>query len=259
MRYPGAKNKLCPFILEKIDLTNQKEFADVFVGGGSILLAIAKKYPNIKLYANDKDKWIYSFWKVICEESEDTLKKLFDLIDQKPTIDLFYHLRQKETDDLVELAYKAIFFNRTCFSGILKADPIGGKEQKSKYKIDCRYNNKKIKQKIIECRRLLFGRTTVSNEDFSDFIKKTNCVMYIDPPYFKVGKGLYTEYMVEEQHVQLAEILQSKDDWVLSYDDCSKIKRLYSNNKIINLNADYCIRGKKERWNNKNELLILKK
>lgn len=257
MRYPGAKNKLAPFILEKLNL-DQQQFADVFVGGGSILLSVAELKPNIKLLANDKDVWIFSFWKIIAEENEETLTKLLNLIDQKPTIDLFYSLRESKSNDIVDLAYKAIFFNRTCFSGILKSDPIGGKEQNSKYKIDCRYNAKKIKEKILKCRELLFGRTKIYNLDFSDFISQIDCPMYIDPPYYKAGKSLYIEYMNDYQHKQLSDLLQSKSDWVLSYDDCIEIKNLYSSNTILNLKTDYCISGKKETWNSKNELLIIK-
>ena len=60
-RYPGSKNKLLPVLMEHIDSTmvGQDSFTDVFVGGGSVLLEVAQKYPNIKLYANDKNYWVY--------------------------------------------------------------------------------------------------------------------------------------------------------------------------------------------------------
>ena len=63
MRYPGSKAKLMKALMPHIDIMmlNRGEFCDAFIGGGSVLLEVADKYPKIKLYANDKDKWIYSF------------------------------------------------------------------------------------------------------------------------------------------------------------------------------------------------------
>ena len=63
----------------------------------------------------------------------------------------FYKLKEESTTDKLKCAYKAIFLNRTTFSGIFKSGPIGGKDQISKYPIDCRYNAIKIKKKIIAC------------------------------------------------------------------------------------------------------------
>ena len=66
-RYPGAKNKLLPLLMAHIKqiLDQQNSFSDVFVGGGSVLLEVATKYPNIQLFANDKDRGVYCFWKIV--------------------------------------------------------------------------------------------------------------------------------------------------------------------------------------------------
>jgi len=119
-RYPGSKNKMLPILMEHIDkmMAGRNEFCDVFVGGGSVLLEIAKKYPSIQLYANDKDINISSFWEVVA--SVDSLKmfELFDLLEAKPSLVLFYKLRETPANNIVDRAYRAIFFNRTTFSGI---------------------------------------------------------------------------------------------------------------------------------------------
>ena len=260
-RYPGSKNKMLPVLIEYLDplIQHNSSFLDVFVGGGSVLLEIATRYPNINLYANDKNYWIYCFWKIVSDTDSDKLYALLDLIDNQPNLDLFYKLRAEFTSDDIECAYRAVFFNRTTFSGIFSSGPIGGKEQKSKYKIDCRYNAKKLKDKIVKCHKLLVGRTSVTNFDFSYLSELTeeNIPAYLDPPYFEAGKKLYPEYMVEEEHNNLQNILSTRNNWVLSYDDCPQIRSLYQNNKIIDLSARYCINGKKETWENKNELIIL--
>lgn len=259
-RYPGAKNKYLPILMEYIDplLKEQKSFIDVFVGGGSVLLEVAKKYPDAQLYANDMDYWMYCFWNIVAGQDKSKLDELLELINIQPTLELFYKLREEESIDDIACAYRAVFFNRTTFSGILNSGPIGGKGQKSKYKVDCRYNSKKIRQKILNCNSLLSGRTTVTNSDFNSlhpFIN-TNIPAYCDPPYYIAGDSLYRERMSPQQHFVLRNILDIRNNWVLSYDDCPTIRAHYSNKSIIDLSARYCINGKKSTWQNKNELII---
>lgn len=260
-RYPGAKNKMLPILMEHLDplIKNQSEFVDVFVGGGSVLLEVAQTYPNIILHANDKDYWMASFWKIV--SGSDTVKflDLLNLVDAKPTLELFYKLREELPKNDVEAAYRAIFFNRTTFSGIFYSGPIGGKDQKSAYTIDCRYNSKKLRSKILKCRELLINRTIVYNKDFSelDVLTQKDIPAYLDPPYYNKGDSLYIQKMSHNDHESLSAILLNRKNWVLSYDDCIEIKNLYKSNNIIDLAARYCINGKKSAWEHKNELVIL--
>ena len=261
-RYPGAKAKLLQYINPYIDslINNATDFADVFVGGGSVLLDVATRYPNIILHANDKDKTIYSFWKIVAGNDINKLDTLLDLMSVQPTIELFNKLRNDpSTLTDVDLAYRGIFFNRTTFSGIAYSGPIGGKSQSGKYKVDCRYNFKKLKDRILKANKLLSGRTNVTNDDFIDFniLKNTTIPVYLDPPYFKAGDSLYLEKMNYANHKQLADLLKVRPNWILSYDSCPEIIDLYKYNKIIDLAARYCINGKKENWKNKNELIIM--
>lgn len=261
MRYPGAKNRLLPVLMEHLDqmIGDQKHFADVFVGGGSVLLEVARKYPKLNLYANDKDYWMYCFWKVVADSDTKKLDELLKLMASHPTLELFYKLREEVTTDEIRCAYKAIFFNRTTFSGILYSGPIGGKDQKSKYTVDCRYNYDKLKKKILECHNLLIGRTIVDNQDASTFItiNGPDCSLYLDPPYYIKGDILYIEKMSEDDHKHLAQLLSSRKNWVLSYDDCPEIRELYKDQQVVDLSARYCINGKKDNWEHKNELVIL--
>jgi DNA adenine methylase len=258
-RYPGGKNKYLPILMKYIEpiLIGQDNFTDLFVGGGSVLLEVAKKYPNIKIYANDKNYWIYCFWKVISDTDDTFFHKLMNLIEFAPTLIRFNDLRQCSSLDEVKNAYKAIFFNRTTFSGILNSGPIGGKTQSSKYSINCRYNIKTLRKQLAECRELLVERTIVSNLNFADHLQlQTNNPIYLDPPYFKMGKYLYTEYMKNEEHLELYNFLKNRKNWVLSYDDCDEIRSMYTNFNIVDMQGAYSIVGKKTTWNKKNELII---
>lgn len=260
-RYPGGKGKMLPVLMEYIDsiLKDGNSFCDAFVGGGSVALEVANKYPKSSIFLNDKDYNIYCFWKIIADSDINKLNELLQLMTEQPTIELFYKLRGTPANSDVESAYRGIFFNRTTFSGIAYSGPIGGKDQNSKYTVDCRYNFKKLKEKMLKCNKLLSGRTVVSNEDFSTYslYSDASAVLYCDPPYFQKGDILYVQKMNDEQHKILSGLLNKRSNWILSYDDCPEIRDLYKSNKIIDFAVRYSINGEKSSWQNKNELIIL--
>jgi DNA adenine methylase len=148
--------------------------------------------------------------------------------------------------------------NRTAYNGIMSATPIGGKQQNGKFKIDSHYNFTKLKEMILECNRLLDGRTVVTCKDFQEVLSAPleDTAIYLDPPYIVKGNGLYGYDMSNQDHCDLAAILKDLDNWVLSYDDCDFTRCLYSPEKISEIPVRYCNRN---NWILKNELLITRK
>jgi DNA adenine methylase len=267
-RYPGGKTKLLDILMEHLSplLKKSDSFCDAFIGGGSVSLKVAEEFPKYNLYLNDKDAYISKFWTVISHPSSDQTVELLKRMEEVPTIQQFYKLSEERCITDVDYSYKAIYFNRTSFSGIVKfnsdgtirSNPIGGKNQNSKWKVDCRYNYPKLKEKILKCRELLVGRTTVSNLDINSFIAPTDSVIYYDPPYLKKGKELYNKWMLPDEHKLMSDkIKKLPNKWIMSYDDCPEIREWYKDYKIIDLAARYSIDGSKNNWKNKNELLIL--
>lgn len=260
-RYPGGKGKFLPVLSNYLDklLIGSSQFADVFVGGGSVLLDIAKRHPKMQLFANDKNYWIYCFWNIVAGTDFTKLEALLNDVAHPVTLEQFYKLREEPPIDDIGAAYRAIFFNRTTFSGIVHSGPIGGKDQNGKYTVNCRYNAKKLKEKILICNKLLAGRTIIENKDFSEYspLNKTDMVAYLDPPYVKAGKALYSEYMNKLEHEILGKILLNRKKWILSYDDSDMIREIYSNCSIYDTSGNYSINGVKTHWSKKNELIII--
>lgn len=261
-RYPGGKTKIAnlitEFIYPKFISSGSNSFYEPFIGGGSVSCKIAKDFPNCMFFVNDKNEYLYSFWKLFEENNEDKFKKLYELLEVIPTTELFQKLRNTLPQTDVEKAYYSIFFNRTTFSGIYSAGPIGGVEQKSKWTVDCRYNFKSMFSKIEQMRELFKNRLFVSNLDVKEFLQAVNpnAIMYLDPPYYVKGKMLYENYMLEKEHIAMAEELKKRTNWVLSYDICKEIDLLYEFAKKTPLNMRYSINGKKENWIKKDEYMI---
>jgi DNA adenine methylase len=143
------------------------------------------------------------------------------------------------------LGFSAFFLNRTNRSGIIEgAGPIGGYDQKSKWKIDVRL----VKQKQVENIRALSrfsGQIKVTNLDALEYLHKAinveNSLVYLDPPYFVKGHKLYKNFYQPDDHIKIADELKRrrKSKWVVSYDDVPEIRNAYTSFSPITYLLNY--------------------
>ena len=201
-------------------------------GGGSDLLHVAREYPQVALYANDLDKGIASLWEVIAGPDGD-VEALEGLVRAaKPTVVLREEIKRWDTDDAVELAFQCVLVNRTSYSGIYNAGPLGGREQR-KTKIGDRWNPERLVGEMRKARALLRGRLRVASMEAVAYLtamteEDPGGLFYLDPPYIQQGWQLYREIMTKGDHERLAAQLRRVPNWVLSYDLCPEVERLYS-------------------------------
>jgi len=246
LRYPGGKTFLFPFfdrMIKKNRLYNVT-YVEPFAGGAGAALALLFLEKVDKIVINDLDRAIYSFWKSAIFDSNEFVKK----IHSTPVTIKEWH-RQKATycnpkSKQFDLGFSTFFLNRTNRSGILNGGPIGGMKQKGKWKIDARFNKKKLADKIYEL-SLYKNRISVFNKDglqlIHDYLNKINTFIYLDPPYYEKGAALYLNHYKKNDHEILAEQLNQNVNafWLLTYDNKKEIKSLYQDRKIINYSLNY--------------------
>ena len=59
----------------------------------------------------------------------------------------------------------------------------------------------------------------------------TKSLVYLDPPYYVKGAGLYRNFYRHEDHAQIARLLGSvrfRRPWVVSYDNADEIRVMYT-------------------------------
>ena len=66
LKYPGAKNRLAPWIVSHIP--QHKVYCEPFLGSGAVFL---NKEPAYNEILNDIDDDIYNFFKIVREQSEE--------------------------------------------------------------------------------------------------------------------------------------------------------------------------------------------
>lgn len=248
LRYPGGKIKLVPFFKKLIEenLLRGTTYIEPFAGGANVALSLLiEKYVS-KIIINDIDKSIFAFWSSILHQTDAFISKIHDC-----NISLEEWKKQKEilnhpTDySELDLGFAAFFLNRTNFSGVIKAGPIGGFSQKGTYKLDARFNKQNLIAKIKLIAAYKKDITVTCQDALSivdSLVNKTNCLIYLDPPYYMQGKRLYMNFYQHENHAQLADhIKELKMPLIITYDNVAPIKELYQNLEtkefIINYSA----------------------
>ena len=81
-----------------------------------------------------------------------------------------------------------------------------------------------------------------------DTLLPSNSLIYLDPPYYVKGQGLYRNFYNHDDHVQIREALDKvQTKWIVSYDNCSEIKEIYSgylqDDYELNYSAYYKTKG----------------
>ncbi|WP_117140452.1 DNA adenine methylase [Pseudomonas amygdali] len=238
LRYPGGKGKFSHFIKDVVEENQLLDghYVEPYAGGAGVALELLFHEYASKIHINDIDPAIYTFWNAAVFQTEELCKKIYDT---EVTMDN-WHLSRKILNNIedyssIEIAAATFFLNRTNRSGILKAGVIGGIAQSGKWKLDERFNKTDLIRRI-ELIGRYSNRIHVYNLDavtlLEDVVptlpKKT--LVYLDPPYYIKGSGLYRNFYEHDDHVRIEKALQCvTKPWIVSYDNVDKIKQIYKN------------------------------
>jgi DNA adenine methylase len=239
LRYPGSKARIAELIagLLEQNLFVGRHLYEPFAGGSAVSLGLLANDFIPSATWVERDPMIYAFWKMVKDNPEALIRRM---MNGKVTLMAWHRMRPlREIDkptrvNLADLGYAGLFFNRTCFSGIIGAGPIGGMTQSSStYKIDCRFNKKQIAASIRGCSDLL-KRVEVIFGDGIAFLQKKclemppHSFVYIDPPYVTNGHKLYRYYFDTTEHETLGDTINDlRVPWLMSYDNNDLIRNIY--------------------------------
>ena len=264
LRYPGAKSKLVPYIQNLIQSENLIGCTFYEAYGGSAAVSFGLLENNIVNHVkiNELDPLIYNFWLCVMQYTDDLIQMIDNTEITMENWTEFSHYRDANYlvgKSPVQIGFAGLFLNRTNFSGILNASPLGGKLQSSPYKIDCRFNKEKIIQSIRELSQFS-NRIDLFNMDALDFLRQEtrykrnrSIFVYIDPPYYEKGPSLYRYFYKTDMHRALAKYIKNKVyPWLISYDNSIEIKKMYCRKQQQSIYLDYSVNTKRTE----KELLI---
>lgn len=238
LRYPGGKSRFAPFIARVMDSNSIAggHYLEPYAGGAGVALELLFHGVASHVHINDLDPAIFDFWESVIRQPEAMLKLLHDT---PINMDQWYHWRSVLRGEInvaqVERGFATLFMNRTNRSGVLKGGVIGGLAQSGDYKLDARFK-KDVLAKRIEKIAQHAASISVYNEDALALLKRcreflpVKSLIYLDPPYYVKGQGLYRNFYEHEDHAAIAKLLNSSRfsrRWVVSYDNVAEIQQMY--------------------------------
>lgn len=239
LRYPGGKARFAPLIAGVIadnDLTGG-HYLEPYAGGAGVALCLLVDGVVEHVHINDADPAIADFWRAATQQSD----QLVAMVASEPIdMDAWHHWRGVMLGNVpgsdLERGFATLFMNRTNRSGILKGGVIGGKAQSGDYKISARFMRDELCLRLDRIRIHAAG-IHVYEEDAHKLLLRCHqflpakSLVYLDPPYYVKGAGLYRNFYKHEDHVRIAKLLGSdrfRRPWVVSYDNADEITEMYA-------------------------------
>ncbi|MEI2358807.1 DNA adenine methylase [Mesobacillus zeae] len=251
LRYPGGKSRLANFIASKLQANSSRTLVSPFAGGASVELSLLEAGVIEQLILNDLDFGVYSlFWTIqnAPYELEERIKTF------TPSHNDFFIAQDLIKNDyagctIFEAAWSLLLVNRLAYSGIYKANPLGGRRGMQHHLLS-RWNPKNL---IMRIRKIhsLSRSIQIFNKDACDIIEEmywsSNTTMFLDPPYVQKGKQLYRCFYEENDHIKLNVLLESLyqgfpgADIILCYDNDPFIKSNYIFPEVEKISRAYSI------------------
>jgi DNA adenine methylase len=239
LRYPGGKARFAPLIAGLIADNNLTggHYLEPYAGGAGVALLLLMDGVVEHVHINDADPAIADFWRAATQQSD----RLVSMVASEPIdMDAWHHWRgvmlgNVQGSDL-ERGFATLFMNRTNRSGILKGGVIGGKAQAGDYKINARFMREELCSRLERIGTHADG-IHVYEEDAHQLLLRCHqflpakSLVYLDPPYYVKGAGLYRNFYKHEDHVRIAKLLGSdrfRRPWIVSYDNADEIKEMYA-------------------------------
>jgi DNA adenine methylase len=249
LRYPGGKTRAISILKDilETEYPSRKQLLSPFLGGGSFELSQAA--DGYTVVANDLFYPLFIFWQQVKENATVVAERV--QTEMPVTKEKFLQFRNEVLNDAnpIDIAAKYFILNRSSFSG---ATFCGGYSQEAA-------TNRLTISSLETLNKVNLTRFTLSNEDASTFLRKHpqtgSTVVYADPPYF-IESYLYgRDGDMHEgfDHKAFADAIKQRSDWLLSYNDCAYIRKLYEGCRFLTPSWSYGMNKTKKS----SEILIL--
>lgn len=250
LRYPGGKQKIAGFIAEVIVASKLENchYVEPYAGGAGVALTLLFSDVASHIHLNDLCRPLYQFWCAALRKTDELCRKIEGA---ELTVDEWRRqreiLKNCQAHDLVDVGFSFFYLNRCNRSGIVNGGLIGGLSQDHHtWNMDARFNKVELIRRVQAIGRSR-RRITLTNLQADKFMLgcvsqlPSRSLIYCDPPYFNKADRLYMNYYKPGDHERVAMIVQRqlKHPWIVSYDNCPEISRLYESQAGFSYSLQY--------------------
>ena len=263
VKWAGGKRSLIPYLAphfpDKIDT-----YWEPFVGGGAVFFTFANRIK--RAYLSDTNKDLTITYQIVKTNVDGLIERLREHermhyarkgMKYSDGMTYYQRVRASEPSDLLEVAARFIYLNKTCFNGLYRVNKSG------QFNVpEGSYANPDIcnVERLRKASKTL-TKATIKLGDFSRVVAPSNGdFIYCDPPY----DGCFTDYQADgfkgDSQTRLRDAANS---WkskgavvVLSNADTPAMRKLYKDYVIHNASAPRHINSKGNRRGAVAELII---
>lgn len=218
----GGKKLLRKKILDEFpEPETYNRYIEVF-GGAAWILFAKEKHAGMEVY-NDVNGNLVNLFRCVKYHPEAIQKELEWIFMSREQF--FDAIGQMNVRGMTDIQRAARFY-------ISIQESFGA---------DCKsfgVRSKDIDKKIAKLSEIAdrLSKVIIENQDFARIVKtydRTSALFYLDPPYYNAEK-YYPDRFNPDDHTRLRDVLgQIKGKFIVSYNDCSEIRRLYEGYKVI--------------------------
>jgi len=258
------------------------KYAEPFIGGGAVLFDILNNYKVDEVYISDINYELICTYIAIRDNVNELVAILLEMeqvylsasTDERKII--YYDNRDRFneikaiTNNKIAIAALFVFLNKTCFNGLYRVNRKGGfNVPQGEYKNPCicdTENLRAVSKKLANV-KIVCGDYKLS----ADFVDD-NTFVYFDPPYRPLTEtSSFTSYSKDgfndDSQVELAkyiDLLAKRGAYTLVSNSDPKnadendtfFDKLYSNHRILRIQANRAINSNGTKRGKINELLI---
>lgn len=216
----GGKKRLKKKIIEQFPESFDR-YIEVFGGAGWVLFG-SEKHAALEVF-NDINGNLVNLYRCVKYHPEALQKELeWILISREQFFDC---IAQNEVRGMTDIQRAARFYCsiKLSFGSGLKSFGVRSRDMQAAVSY------------LQEVSKRL-NRVVIENVDFGQLIKtydRESTLFYCDPPYYEAEK-YYPDRFQPEDHLRLKECLSGiKGRFILSYNDCPEIRKLYEGYAVI--------------------------
>ena len=249
IKWVGGKSQILDKLLPMFP-KNIKNYYEIFLGGGSVLLGLLSEIKNgniivlENIYAYDINEPLIGLYKNIQSRHNELYNEINIIITNYNSLttdedkSLFYYnirekynaLTKKDKSDIIGSAY-FIFLNKTCFRGLFRVNKKGG------FNVPYgNYKNPEIinRHHLNEIHELIQGVIfqSISFEISLNQRFKEGDIIYLDPPYAPENETSFVSYTDTgfslDEHKKLFELCQGINcKFIMSNADVEIVKKTF--------------------------------
>ena len=279
LKWVGGKTQIIDSLIQKFP-KNIHNYHEIFLGGGSVLLAVLSSDIKINnnICAYDLNNELICLYIHIRDNPEkliqklEELKKEFnkikgDVINRKPSDikeamtsqeSFYYWIRQeynKIKNNNIKKSAMFVFLNKTCFRGMFREGPNGFNVPFGHYKNPSIYDKEHINKvsKLIQNVQFVHADFTKSfkNINNKDFV-------YLDPPYVPENKKSFVGYNKNgfNKHEELFTLTKNlKAKFIMSNSNTKLVNDSFEKYNVVEIDCRRAINSKKPQSKTK-EVII---